>query len=87
MSKQQSLQSERYPKGWSSLAARIERHWKENFPKEAAALEQAGKLREYAVKAQDRAALAHEQARENGLSWSQAEELAVQEWGMPPTLS
>ncbi len=68
----------------SLFAQKIMRHWRENFPKEAAELEQQGRLRQCAEAAAERAGLVREQCAEKELPWTQAEELAVQEWGKPP---
>jgi hypothetical protein len=70
----------------SPFAQLIMKHWKANFPKEARRLEQQGQLIPAAERAAESASLAHEQALEKGLSWSQAEELSVEAWGNPPGL-
>jgi hypothetical protein len=62
----------------------VKHHWKTNFPKEATELEQAGELDREAEAAAERAGRVHEEAKAKGLSWSQAEELATEQWGKPP---
>jgi hypothetical protein len=69
---------------FSPFAQLIVSHWKANFPKEAQALEKAGQLLPAAERAAETASLAHEQALDKGLSWSQAEELSAGLWGTPP---
>ena len=63
----------------------IVNHWRNNFPKEAKALELAGQLLPAAERAAELASRANEQALEKGLSWSQAEELSAELWGTPPS--
>jgi len=64
----------------------IMNHWKNNFPKEAKALQVAGRLLPAAERAAELASRADEQALEKGLSWSQAEELSAEIWGRPPVV-
>jgi hypothetical protein len=69
------------------LVSLIIQHWESNFPKEAAELQKLGVLNRSAEKAAERAGLVLEQAAAQGLPATQAEELAVQEWGAPPNAS
>lgn len=62
-------------------------HWKDNFPKEAARLEKQGSLEKWAEYAADRWAKVLSDGLARGASYSEAEEVAVQEWGQPPTLN
>ena len=63
---------------------KIIRHWRDNFPRQAAELEKSGQLLPAAQHAADKAGLVEEQARAKGLGWTETEELSVQEWGSPP---
>lgn len=65
----------------------VKNHWKANFPKQAKELEEAGMLDQAAEEAADRAGRVHEQGTQQGMSWTQAEELATEEWGTPPNAS
>ena len=71
----------------SPLAQMVVSHWRSNFPKEAAELQKAGEFEGMAESAAQRATLAEQQARQRGLSWSQAQELSAELWGTPPNLN
>ncbi|MGA8595749.1 MAG: hypothetical protein WB676_13615 [Bryobacteraceae bacterium] len=62
-------------------------HWRQNFQNEAKALDREGLLEHYAELATERAADVLHQQIAKGLPYHQADELATQEWGTPPTLN
>ncbi len=62
---------------------RIIQHWRENFPKQARELETQQLLLPNAQRAAEKTAAVMEQCLAKGMGWSQAYELAVQEWGTP----
>ncbi len=66
------------------LASEIIQSWKANYPQETAALAAKGLLQKAADQAEERSGVVLEQAAAKGLSYSQALELSVQEWGKPP---
>ncbi len=67
----------------SPMALRIRDHWRDNFPERAREIEAAGELEECAARAAERAAGVMEQCLRKGMNWSQAHELATEEWREP----
>lgn len=66
------------------LVGKIIKHWRSNFPKEAAELERHNELLAAAEDAADRASIVLEQCAAKGMAPFEAQELAVEEWGTPP---
>ena len=73
------------PKHQQPFGAVIAEHWRQNFPKEAAELEQAGQLESAADRAAEKSANVMEQCLAKGMEYHQAHELGTQEWGTPPS--
>ena len=63
------------------------RQWEMGFPEETARLRKAGTLVEYAEQAADNWARVVSDCLAKGMNYYQAQEVALPEWGQPPTLS
>ena len=71
----------------SPAAQLVIRQWEMGFPKETARLRQAGTLEAYAEQAADNWARVVSDCLAKGMTYSQGQEVALSEWGQPPTLS
>ena len=64
----------------------IIRQWEMGYPNETARLRKNGTLLEHADRAAQRKAEVISACLERGMDYYQAQDVALSEWGMPPTL-